>query len=78
MCLFGTTEVSLRDALRGGASEEELLDVIATAVRGKKKQHAGVWSQCVSARISDILVHLLMHTQSTLHTPYISIRCIVR
>lgn len=27
--------------LRNGGSEEELLNVISTAVKGKKKQHAG-------------------------------------
>lgn len=43
MCLFGAEEVSLRDALRGGASEAELLDIVAMAVAGKKKQHAGVY-----------------------------------
>ena len=41
MCLFGASEVSLRDALRGGAPEEELLDMICAAVKRKKKQHAG-------------------------------------
>ena len=41
VCLFGASEVSLRDALRGGAPEEELLDMICAAVKRKKKQHAG-------------------------------------
>jgi cyclic pyranopterin phosphate synthase len=41
VCLFGAAEVSLRDAMRGGASKEELLDIISVAVMGKKKQHAG-------------------------------------
>lgn len=31
----------MRDHLRSGASEEELLQVIGTAVGKKKKQHAG-------------------------------------
>lgn len=39
--MFGASEVSLRDALRGGAEEEELLEVIRFAVKRKKKQHAG-------------------------------------
>ena len=39
--MFGASEVSLRDALRGGAPEEELLDMICAAVKRKKKQHAG-------------------------------------
>ncbi len=33
--------MSLRDALRGGASEQELLDIISLAVRGKEQRHAG-------------------------------------
>ncbi|XP_056588194.1 molybdenum cofactor biosynthesis protein 1-like isoform X1 [Triplophysa dalaica] len=42
VCLFGNSEVSLRDRLRSGASEEELLHVIGAAVGRKKKQHAGM------------------------------------
>ena len=41
VCLFGNSEVSLRDHLRAGASEEELLSVIGAAVGRKKRQHAG-------------------------------------
>lgn len=68
VCLFGPSEVSLRqgvtffqnknfgfnapfrkyivilftrDALRGGATKEELLEIIQGAVLRKKKQHAG-------------------------------------
>ncbi|XP_014958178.2 molybdenum cofactor biosynthesis protein 1 isoform X4 [Ovis aries] len=44
VCLFGNSEVSLRDHLRGGASEEELLRVIGAAVGRKKRQHAGMFS----------------------------------
>ncbi|XP_074204762.1 molybdenum cofactor biosynthesis protein 1 isoform X7 [Camelus bactrianus] len=40
VCLFGNSEVSLRDHLRAGASEEELLSIIGTAVGRKKRQHA--------------------------------------
>ncbi|KAI9495219.1 hypothetical protein BDB00DRAFT_927661 [Zychaea mexicana] len=42
VCLFGSTEVSLRDMLRQGYSEGELLHYIGAAVRKKKKQHAGM------------------------------------
>lgn len=42
VCLFGDSEVSLRDLLRSGASDEELLQIIGGAVGRKKKQHAGV------------------------------------
>ncbi|XP_043940770.1 molybdenum cofactor biosynthesis protein 1 isoform X2 [Protopterus annectens] len=41
VCLFGNAEVSLRDYLRSGASEEALLQIIGAAVARKKKQHAG-------------------------------------
>ncbi|XP_073682986.1 molybdenum cofactor biosynthesis protein 1 isoform X1 [Garra rufa] len=44
VCLFGNSEVSLRDFLRSGATEEELLHIIGAAVRRKKKQHAGMFS----------------------------------
>lgn len=49
VCLFGVAEVSLRDALRGGATEEQLLDIISRAVAGKKKQHAG---KCMCLQLS--------------------------
>lgn len=41
VCLFGNKEVSLRDAIRSGCSEEDLLALIGAAVFRKKKQHAG-------------------------------------
>ncbi|XP_065536107.1 molybdenum cofactor biosynthesis protein 1 isoform X1 [Lathamus discolor] len=44
VCLFGNSEVSLRDHLRSGASEEELIQVIGAAVGRKKKQHAGMFN----------------------------------
>uniref|UniRef100_A0A663LLU5 GTP 3',8-cyclase n=1 Tax=Athene cunicularia TaxID=194338 RepID=A0A663LLU5_ATHCN len=43
VCLFGNSEVSLRDHLRSGASEEELVQIIGEAVGRKKKQHAGMF-----------------------------------
>lgn len=45
VCLFGNTEVSLRDALRSGCSEDDLICTIGAAVRRKKKQHAGKFLQ---------------------------------
>ena len=42
VCLFGSAEVSLRDALREGKSDQELLQIIGAAVGRKKKQHAGI------------------------------------
>ncbi|XP_067883879.1 molybdenum cofactor biosynthesis protein 1 isoform X2 [Heterodontus francisci] len=41
VCLFGNTEVSLRDVLRSGATEEDMLEIIGAAVSRKKQQHAG-------------------------------------
>ncbi|XP_074033538.1 molybdenum cofactor synthesis 1 isoform X3 [Leptinotarsa decemlineata] len=40
VCLFGNTEVSLRDAIRNNCSEDDLLALISAAVKRKKKQHA--------------------------------------
>ncbi|XP_020014570.2 molybdenum cofactor biosynthesis protein 1 isoform X1 [Castor canadensis] len=42
VCLFGNSEVSLRDHLRAGASEEKLLSIIGDAVGRKKREHAGL------------------------------------
>ena len=42
VCLFGNTEVSLRDALRGGSCREEMLDIVEAAVKRKKPKHAGM------------------------------------
>uniref|UniRef100_A0A8C6V8P6 Molybdenum cofactor biosynthesis protein 1 n=1 Tax=Neogobius melanostomus TaxID=47308 RepID=A0A8C6V8P6_9GOBI len=44
VCLFGNSEVSLRDAIRSGASDEELLQIIGVAVGRKKKQHSGMFN----------------------------------
>lgn len=43
VCLFGNTEVSLRDLIREGKTDDELLQVIGAAVKKKKKQHAGMF-----------------------------------
>ena len=42
VCLFGTTEVSLRDALRAGATDGEVVDLVQTALDGKHAAHAGM------------------------------------
>ncbi|XP_075226373.1 molybdenum cofactor synthesis 1 isoform X2 [Lycorma delicatula] len=42
VCLFGNSEISLRDALRSGVSEDDLLAMIGAAIKRKKKQHAGM------------------------------------
>ncbi|XP_054271003.1 molybdenum cofactor biosynthesis protein 1-like [Macrosteles quadrilineatus] len=40
VCLFGNTEISLRDAMRSNCSEEDLLCMIGAAVKRKKFKHA--------------------------------------
>lgn len=42
VCLFGNAEVSLRDAIRSGADDEQLSTLIRAALRNKKPQHAGM------------------------------------
>lgn len=41
VCLFGNKEISLRDAIRHGCSEDDLIALIGASVMRKKKQHAG-------------------------------------
>lgn len=43
MCLFGANEVSLRDAMREGASDGDLRAIISAAVDRKKAAHAGMF-----------------------------------
>ncbi|CAD0245398.1 unnamed protein product [Spodoptera exigua] len=42
VCLFGAAEVSLRDAMRGGATDEALTALVRAALRNKKARHAGM------------------------------------
>jgi len=44
VCLFGANEVSLRDAMREGATDKELLAIISAAVDRKKAAHAGMFA----------------------------------
>ncbi|TGZ51093.1 molybdenum cofactor biosynthesis protein 1 isoform X1 [Temnothorax longispinosus] len=56
VCLFeGKGEVSLRDALRNGASEDALKDLIRGAVSRKKKQHAANRKKKLSCKMSNIM-----------------------
>ncbi|KDD76221.1 hypothetical protein H632_c310p3 [Helicosporidium sp. ATCC 50920] len=48
VCLFGASEVSLRDALRGGASERELLAIMHAALGRKRAAHAGMFELAAS------------------------------
>ncbi|KAI0081077.1 molybdenum cofactor biosynthesis prote [Panus rudis PR-1116 ss-1] len=42
VCLFDAKEISLRDQMRQGASDDDLLQTIGLAVRGKQEKHAGM------------------------------------
>ncbi|XP_071562715.1 molybdenum cofactor biosynthesis protein 1 isoform X2 [Temnothorax nylanderi] len=56
VCLFeGKGEVSLRDALRNGASEDALKDLIRGAVSRKKKQHAANRKKKLPCKMSNIM-----------------------
>jgi len=43
VCLFDQKEVSLRDALRKGLSDEEITEIISKAIWGKKVSHSGMF-----------------------------------
>ncbi|KAK0455882.1 hypothetical protein EV421DRAFT_2013308 [Armillaria borealis] len=42
VCLFDAKEISLRDAMRKGATDDELLQVIGKAVSGKQEKHVNM------------------------------------
>lgn len=42
VCLFDAKEVSLRDQIRAGASDDDLLKIVGIAVSGKQAKHAGM------------------------------------
>lgn len=42
VCLFGASEVSLRDALRSGATDAEVVALVQAALDGKHAAHAGM------------------------------------
>ena len=44
VCLFGNTEVSLRDAMRAGVTDAELLEIVSAAVGRKRARHAGMYN----------------------------------
>lgn len=48
VCLFGNRELSVRDALRAGASDADLLQLVRTALQGKAAAHAGMDQLAVS------------------------------
>jgi len=43
VCLFGASEVNLRDIIRQGGSDEQLREIINAAVKRKKARHAGMF-----------------------------------
>ncbi|KAM5286938.1 molybdenum cofactor biosynthesis protein 1 isoform 2-T2 [Hipposideros larvatus] len=65
VCLFGNSEVSLRDHLRSGASEEELLSIIGAAVGRKKRQHAGMFNISQMKNRPMILIGLFLMFQDS-------------
>lgn len=43
VCLFESNEFSLRDPIRAGATDQELMHLISRAVKTKKAAHAGMF-----------------------------------
>lgn len=56
VCLFGANEVSLRDAMREGATDQDLLAIISAAVNRKKAAHAGMFE--LSRSKNRAMVHI--------------------
>ncbi len=56
VCLFGKAEVSLRDQIRAGATDEALLEIIRAAVTRKKAKHAGMYNIAESENRPMILI----------------------
>ena len=57
VCLFGNTEVNLRDPLRDDdVSDEDLIEVVGKAVKGKKARHAGMFNIANSKNRPMILI----------------------
>ncbi|CAG8596513.1 10817_t:CDS:2 [Ambispora gerdemannii] len=56
VCLFGNTEVSLRDLLRNKVPDEQILEFIGMAVGNKKKQHAGMFELAAAKNRPMILI----------------------
>lgn len=49
VCLFGPSEVSLRDPLRSGVDDLGLREIISSAVKRKKAAHAGMFDLAKTA-----------------------------
>ncbi|XP_074598059.1 molybdenum cofactor synthesis 1 [Brevipalpus obovatus] len=63
VCLFDKNEVSMRDHLRSGESEEDLCEIIASALKKKKKQHPG--SELISKSINRPMILIAQRAYST-------------
>lgn len=65
VCLFGNTEISLRDAIRDSSiTEENLVSLISNAVKRKKKQHAGRSHHLISFNTRTIFILLSFYDQT--------------
>ncbi|GAA5813854.1 hypothetical protein MFLAVUS_007341 [Mucor flavus] len=69
VCLFGNTEVSLRDLIRQGKTDEELVEVISSAVKKKKKQHAGMFELASRKNRPMILIGVVKQRYSSRTIP---------
>ncbi|KAF8641113.1 hypothetical protein AX17_000755 [Amanita inopinata Kibby_2008] len=67
VCLFDAKELSLRDELRRGASDEELLSLIGRAVQGKQEKHAGMEDIDVIKNRPMILIGSKRRSPATVH-----------
>ncbi|KAJ2932791.1 hypothetical protein H1R20_g4303, partial [Candolleomyces eurysporus] len=66
VCLFDPNEVSLRDAMRQGASDDDITKIIQRAVSGKKEKHAGMNEiDVVTNRPMILIGHYYNNTRAT-------------
>ncbi|XP_042499322.1 GTP 3',8-cyclase, mitochondrial isoform X2 [Macadamia integrifolia] len=56
VCLFGPSEVSLRDPLRSGMDDDGLKEIIGAAVKRKKAAHAGMFD--ISKTANRPMIHI--------------------
>lgn len=56
VCLFGANEVSLRDAMRQGVTDNDLRLIISAAVDRKKAAHAGMFE--IAKNKNRAMVHI--------------------
>ncbi|KIO08535.1 hypothetical protein M404DRAFT_14549 [Pisolithus tinctorius Marx 270] len=70
VCLFDPKEISLRDEMRRGANDTELLEVVRSAVWGKKEKHAGMDNiDTVSNRPMILIGAVIRPSNSVVATP---------